>query len=533
MDKPHEIIVYRTHVEITNYTLGDYGWIEKQHSIKKMLTKTYFKFEPKGMYYDKENHILFLPRGVDVDKMKWALGDQTSIRVIHDSDPVEFMDRPLNIKYTPRDEDQKQAIKFMMGINPYEYTSQYSMLSLNLNTGKGKTYCAIASVALKKMKCVVITTTTGCLDQWYDFFQEYTDISPDEICYVTPTNMRRIISSGKKYSVYLFIHATLRAYANKFGWEGVTELFRYMGVGVKIYDESHLDMDNMFKIDCYTNTFLSMYLTATPNRSSFEENEIFKEYFKNVPYLDLFHKDSDPHTKYAAIKFNSNPTAKEMSDLQGLYGLNRLAYTGYVIKREEFHNLLHILVNQTMNKPGKSLWYIGTNAGILYIRDWLYENYPELVGQVGTYYGEIPKEDRQEQLERKIILSNTKSAGAAMDIKGLVETIVLAEPFKSKVLAQQTFGRTRADGTIYKDIVDLGFPQTRKYYNSKKPVFAKYATDCLEVRIKNDELTSRANEIIRERAHLYTPFTLFDEYSEVYGKKYRYIFFNDDGDPIK
>ena len=62
-----------------------------------------------------------------------------------------------------------------------------------------------------------------------------------------------------------------------------------------------------------------------------------------------------------------------------------------------------------------------------------------------------------------------------MDIKYLVETVNLAEPFKSRVLAQQSFGRTRGDNTIYKDIVDMGFPQTRAYYNFKKPVFTKYA----------------------------------------------------------
>lgn len=531
MDKPHEIVVYRTHVEITNYEMGDFPYIEKKHSIKKMITKTYFKLEPKGMEYDSERKVLMLPRGVDIDKMKWMLGDTTTIRVIREFDPAEPMDRPLNIKYTPKNEDQKLAIKFIMGMNPYEYTQNYTMLSLNLNTGKGKTYCAIASLSLRKMRCAVITTTSGCLDQWYNFFQEYTDIIPDEICYITPTNMRRIMSTGKKYSVYLMLHSTVRAYANHYGWSGVGDLFKFMGVGIKVYDESHLDMDNMFRIDCATNTFLTLYLTATPNRSSFEENEIFKEYFTGTPFIDLFNRDLDPHTKYAAIKFNSQPSAKQMSDLQNAYGLNRLGYTGYIIRQESFHQLLHILVSQALNKPGKSLWYIGTNAGILYIRDWLIENYPELTNYVGTYYGEIDKNDRQAELEKKIILSNTKSAGAAMDIAGLVETIVLAEPFKSKVLAQQTFGRTRADGTIYKDIVDTGFPQLRKYYNAKRPVFAKYATECVEVTMKPNELEDRANKIIRERNHLYTPFSTLDERTGEMVKKYRYVFFDESGNP--
>ena len=101
-----------------------------------------------------------------------------------------------------------------------------------------------------------------------------------------------------------------------------------------------------------------------------------------------------------------------------------------------------------IKKPGKHLFYIGTNEAILYIRDWIYQNFPELVGQVGIYTSIIPPQYKQEQLNRKIILSTTKSAGAAMDIKGLAEVVNLAEPFKSRVLAQQTLGRTRSDNTL-------------------------------------------------------------------------------------
>lgn len=503
----HEIVVYRTHVEITNYNMGDFIYIERQHSI---FDKVYYKYYPKGMYYDANKRVLMLPRGVDIDKMKAMLGYDTVIRVIRDSDPFDKMDRPLNIKFTPRDDDQKQAIKFILGMDPYQYTSQYAMLSLNLNTGKGKTYCTIASMAIKNQRCAIITDTSGCLEQWLMFFQEYTDISADDICWVTPNNIRRVAKAGRRYSVYLVLHSTIRAWANRCGWEGVGDLIRSWNIGVKIYDEAHLDMDNMFKIDCYTNTNLSLYLTATPNRSSFEEDKIFQEQFKGVPMIDLFHYDTDPHARYAAIKFNSMPTAKQISECKNAYGMNRMAYTDYLVEQSRFHYLLHILVKQATSKPGKTLWYIGTNNGIAVVYNWLLENYPELAFDIGIFNGEIPKEERRAQLDKKIILTNTKSSGAAIDIPGLVEVVNLAEPFKSRVLAQQTFGRLRASDTIYKDIVDLGFVQTRNYYNFKRPVFAKYATDCLEVRIKDDELVQRAKQILLDRKDLYTPLMIPD-----------------------
>ena len=499
----NSIDVYRTRVELTGYTLGEFKYIENQHSL---YDKVYHKYIPKGMIYDKEAKILKLPRGVDIDKMRWML-DGVPVRVVREYDPFEKMDTPLRIKYMPRDEDQKAALRFLMGRDEYYYTSEYSMLSVNLNTGKGKSYCAIAAIALKGLRTIIITDTAGCLEQWYNFFQQYTDISPNDICWISPNNIRRLeaTSKTKRYSVYLALHSTIRAYANRVGWNGITSLFKEMKVGVKLYDEAHLDLDNMFRIDSYTNTFLNLYLTATPKRSRYEEDTIFQEYFRGVPTIDLFHQDTDPHTKYAGIKFNSHPTAYDISGCKNAYGLDRMGYVNYLVQQDNFKYLLHILINQAMAKPGKSLFYIGTNNAIAVVFDWIVTHYPELAQQVGIFNGEIPKEERRAQLDKKIILTNTKSSGAAIDISGLVEVICLAEPFKSRVLAQQTFGRCRAENTIYKDIVDTGFPQTRAFYNHKKPVFSKYATDCVEIQLKDKELQDRTRDILVKRAPLRMP----------------------------
>ena len=158
-----------------------------------------------------------------------------------------------------------------------------------------------------------------------------------------------------------------------------------------------------------------------------------------------------------------------------------------------------------LKKPGKHLFYIGTNDAILYVRDLIYQTFPELINQVGIYTSITPANQKPYELNKKIILSTTKSAGAAMDIKGLVETVNLAEPFKSKVLAQQTFGRTRDKDTVYKDIVDTGFFYTKKFYEFKKPVFKKYATDCVEVNMPPSTMESKINSITNERANLIQP----------------------------
>ena len=113
---------------------------------------------------------------------------------------------------------------------------------------------------------------------------------------------------------------------------------------------------------------------------------------------------------------------------------------------------------------------------------------------MGIYTSAV-KDNKNEQLYKKIILSTTKSAGAASDIAELDCTVNLAEPFKSPVIAKQTLGRTRADDTLYIDIVDTGFYYTKKYYQEKKMVFSKYAKSCRDIRMDDNEIDARIDEV--------------------------------------
>ena len=497
----NKIVVYRTHIEINDYTLGDCPVLEKTFSVYDM---TYHKRFPKGRIYDEKNKILMLPRGIDIGYIERLLHSEP---VVDSSvDPIGDIG-PVMLKYKPRDKVQEEAIRFMISADKYRHIEHATMKSVNLNTGKGKTYCSIATAAYLGFRSIVITDSIGWLEQWKRFFVEYTDIKEDEVYLISgaPSLMKLYNRDVSKYKVILSTHSTLKSIGDKQGWDKIRDFFKYCQIGIKFFDEAHLNFDNMFQIDCYSNTFITYYLTATPGRSDRFEDNIFSLYFKNVPSINLFDADEDPHTKYAAIRFNSNPTPIEVSKCKNNYGLNRIAYTDYIVRNENFQKLLLILVNMAIKKPGKHLFYIGTNEAILYVRDWIYNHFPELINQVGVYTSIISPEQKSKELEKKIILSTTKSAGAAMDIKGLAETVNLAEPFKSKVLAQQTFGRTRDANTLYKDIVDTGFLYTKKFYEFKKPVFKKYATECVEINMSQDKLNDKYSSIVSERENLIQP----------------------------
>lgn len=498
----NKIVVYRTHIEIVDYDLGDCKAIEYKH---KIYDKIYHRFYIKAMIYDEKKRILILPRGTNISDLEYRFNSKAHID--YSIDPIRKFKIPLKLKYKPRDNVQREAIEFMLGKNVYEYTNSLTSLSVNLNTGKGKSYCAIASIVIMNQACAIITDTTGCLNQWIDYFMEYTNIDPDDIYLISGySSIKKLYKKDINHiRVFLFSHSSLQHFGTKHGWESVHDLFKYLGIGIKIFDEAHTNFDNMMYIDSYTNSYKTYYITATLGRSDDRENKIFSDYFNNTPKIDLFDENNDPHTDYIAIKYNSNPSTYNVSDCMGQYGLNRNLYSNYVVHQENFKRILHILISHVKTFKGKSLWYIGTNESIIVVRNWIYSNYPEFINNVGIYTSIIPKAERELALNKKIILSTTKSAGKAIDIKSLKETINLAEPFKSKILAQQTLGRTRNENTLYVDIVDVGFKSTSNYYRIKKPVFHKYAKSCREIILRNNELEYKTNKIIDSRKSLIFP----------------------------
>ncbi|MGL5329438.1 MAG: DEAD/DEAH box helicase family protein [Peptostreptococcaceae bacterium] len=492
-----KIVVKHSSIIINNYNLGDSPRLENFFSVYDRICHASFL---KGIEYIEEEKKLILPRGIDIYFLESLFGEKAMVD--RRNDEYEKTD-PIMIKYLPRDDVQKEALCFMLGEKlQYRDNKSKSQLSVNLNTGVGKTYCAIATVSYLCLRSIIITSSTGWLEQWKKCIVEYTDTRPNEIYMLTgtPSVLSLLKKDMSKYKFILASHATIKSYGDRFGWDKVTELFKYMKVGLKFYDESHLNFDNMTKIDYYTNTFRTYYVTATPARSSEEENKIFQLYFKNVPAIDLFNEEEDPHTQYIAMKYSSKPTPQQISECKNQYGLDRNKYTNYVVNQDNIYKMLTILVDMCLKKEGKTLIYIGTNDAINIIKEWLLNNYPILEYSVGVYTSLTPSDIKAEQLNKKIILSTTKSCGAAVDIKGLSRTIVLAEPFKSEVLARQTLGRTRDDNTTYIEIVDTAFVQINKYYYSKKPIFDKYATKCTEIIIKQDELDYRYETITHRNA---------------------------------
>ena len=327
-----EIIARNTCILVKGYTLGDSEKLENYFKMWEPLThKTYYI----GMEYDENNKLLYLPSAIDVRWVQGKLGVRGYKREY--PHPYKIIEN-IKMQYRPRDEEQEIALRFMCGVNEYAANSTATQLSLSLSTGAGKTYTSIATIAFLKMRSIIITGSRSLLNQWRTEILKFTNLTNKDITLIAGSEKINMILMGKSKiagcaKIYLCTHATLRDYANKYGWDKLGELFQYLGIGLKFYDEAHTNFENMLKIDFHTNVWRTYYVTATPSRSDWRENMIYKTAFKNVPLIDLFNQDKDPHVHYNAILYNSRPTPRDISICKNKYGLDRMKYISYVTKK--------------------------------------------------------------------------------------------------------------------------------------------------------------------------------------------------------
>ena len=497
----NRIKVTNTSIIIDNYELHESEQLEKPFA---KYDPIYHKITYQGLYYDKDNKRLYLPAGMDLWYVRKALNEKYYTRI----DPYPYKNiSNIRMKYKPRDREQLETLKFTAGLEEYDGNQFAPQLSINLSTGKGKTYCSIATIAFYQIKSIIITGSNSLLTQWEGNILEYTNLNKSDIFRINGSDICNMILNGssnksENANIFLCSHGTLRSFGDRYGWDKVGELFKKLGIGMKFYDECHTNYDNMLMIDFFTNVFKTFYVTATPGRSDWRENHIFQISLKNVPNIDLFDENKDPHTSYVAIKWNSNPSALDISKCKSsMYGLDRNKYMEYLTKKPEFYELLRIIMDIVIKCGGRSLLYIGTNDGILRVYYWICKNYPEFIGDIGIFTSLVSKEDKMKEKNKRILLSTTKSAGLGEHIEGLKLTVVLAEPFKSDIVFRQTLGRTRDPNTLYIETVDLGFKYTKKYYYAKLPSANKYAEDVSDMTIDKYELEKRSMNLEKERTH--------------------------------
>ena len=527
----NKVIIRNSCIIINDYNLGDCDILEK--SLCK-YDPIYHRYEHFGMYYDKEERKLYIPNGYDLWKIKKDF-NLTSYDIPRKEKCDDFLKFPaIKSKFKPRDEEQMEALRFTCGVNEYENNFYKPMLSLNLSTGKGKSFISISTIAYFSIRSAVITGSNTLLDQWKDEFMKYTDLKDDEILRISGSEMCHMILSGKsekasKAKVFLCTHGTLRSFGERYGWDKVRKLYMYLQIGLNFFDEAHTNFNNMLMIMFFTNVWKTYFVTATPARSSWKENIIFQNTIAKVPSIDLF-KEEDKHVNVICLRWNSHPDPRVISKLRNQYGLDINRYTEYLSMTEEYYKLvdyiMSIIENEALKNNKKALIYIHTNNALLRTYNYIRTEFPKYAHRIGIFTSLVEKGLKREEREKDIILSTTKSAGLGEHIEGLRVTVILNDPFKSNVTTIQALGRNRDRGSFFIDCVDMGFKQLIKFYNARYKTYEDRAMNLETNNLDSYELFKRSEMIRKKNKNgLTIPFMLiedrFGDMDELMPKWYR------------
>jgi len=494
-----KIVVYNNKVVVNNYSYGDFPGLDSSFEVFDPITHTYKTIAAE---YDRKAMTLTLPRGMDIPYLEKMLG----YNAFYDNSYIQPKNNinQILVKYPPKDTKQSEAISFLSGTGNYKFTKTYGQLFLALDTGAGKTYLGIVYTALLNLKTIIITTSNQWLSQWRTRFIEHTNILSSEIHSINGSmDINNLLEKPDtvydKYKVYTVTHATLLSYANAYGWGSIDTLFRKLGIGLKIIDEAHLNFDNIYHIDYASSVYRTLYLTATPVRGEYNENRIYQIYFKNIPMLDLFDPDNDPHTHYISLRYKSNMSLSDINRCQSIHGFNKQTYCDLLMYYENFDFISRIVMDMIYKIPGRKMLFFATNNAIVFFYKWLIYNFPEIQNDIGIFTS--INSDKQSALQKTYILTTSKSAGAAVDIPELMVCVNMAEPTKSPPQNKQRFGRTRAYNSYYIDVVDVSLKVISNYYKASYAMFEKYAIDIKDVVFNQAQLKNTAFKCMRK--HLY------------------------------
>lgn len=361
------------------------------------------------------------------------------------------------------------------------------------------TFMACYSAIKVGLRTLIIVPTSGIKVQWADTLINMFNVDPERV---------KLINSPKDFinikADFVIVSQASLAVLNK--TYNLEKIMKDNKFGIKIIDEVQMWFHNIIKVDGNSNICHNWYLTGTFGRSGQEENDLYQQMFGDLAMFrekdkkaTIFNRKPGniygmkPHMHVKMMWTKSGLSKEEIKSVTSSmryseragkwmrYGISIPAYTELVIPSDGtmtkfLSNVLKIV--KMANKEvtyGKMLILSPTIASVNVIFGYLQKMYPDK--KIGTINSRNSKaENDRVKAECEILISTVKSCGTGFDVKDLSK-LVVAEQFKSWILADQVSGRLRRrpDGkdTYMWDIVDAQIPQLRAWANARADVLKR------------------------------------------------------------
>ena len=244
------------------------------------------------------------------------------------------------MKHQPRDELQEKAISFLLNLKKDQ---KMKSAFLSLATGSGKTYVTINFISQIKKKAIVIVDTLELAAQWKREFQNHSDLAEDDIVILSGSDAVEKELRNPTGKIYIAIHRTLGNMLTE-DPNSVNNLMNKLKIGIRVFDESHVNFGNICKINSLSNIEYTIFLTATPSRSNFNDNSLYAKVFKNIPY---FNGKDMAHEAYHTVIFypiNTKPSLETKLTIKTKYGFSTSRWASFVYN-ESYQTLLEAVDN--------------------------------------------------------------------------------------------------------------------------------------------------------------------------------------------
>ena len=471
----HTIIIIRQgHIAITNYKLGDNPKFEKSLSTWNDM---YYRYEVVGYCYAKEFKELRINRNYDIFKLQYYF---PNVKIIYDNTPSSFERIKVKLLAAPRDDIQKLCVTFLAGAGKYEWTNNYTQKFVQLRPGSGKTYSMCTVTSYFGMKTVIVMPMSILLEQWIDSYCEFTSIDKSDIIVIKGSKKCEQLRNGKytDKKVYLFLIDTIMSYYDTHGAYKTMMMLEATHAGILGIDECHLNFRALSILLAMQNFKLTIFLTASPDRTERKESMMFKTLFHDIPTFgeNVFHKD-EKYLNVMVKHYNWTPSVSAMHKMNTKMGMNTKTYESELInanpnERKDFDTSFRKMLRwalKQMKPTHRMLVLCNTIDGTKYLKSLCdLETDPE---SVSIYYGTMPAAEKNTAMTKRIICATASSCGTGFDMPNMTYCFNIMT-YSSTVSATQLSGRVRKpkDGSpgVYVEFLNVGYHKCMNQYKSRK-----------------------------------------------------------------
>ena len=404
--------------------------------------------------------------------------------VAYTTNPVPFP-RAVELKVKP----SWVSKDYQEPVIEYGVADDYFQKLIEIQTGKGKTYCALKIAEILGVRMVIIVKAQFMEKMIDDVHKTYDEFELEDLMVVRGANQlmalialakmgelhsKIVLISNKTMQNWIKLYERFRGETFGLGYESMPEdFFETLEAGLRLIDEVHLDFHLNFKIDLYTNIQKSLSLSATLiNDDPFVQGMYEMTYPPNKRFSGMaYHRYVTSTAVFYSLREPERVIKHTKDPATGNYSHNY--FERWILTQKELSaNYLEMHV-----KVMEELWlnddYVEGDRCRLYVAsidfasvltDYLKKKYPNKT--VERYVEDDPYENL---LEPDIAVTTMGSGGTGHDIP-MLTAMIMSVCMKTSSGNIQGFGRLReipGRKTRFGYITGLDLPKQIEYHEQK------------------------------------------------------------------